>query len=114
MVQLDVQKTIFRTHISHYEFLVMSFRLSNVLAIFQHIMNELILVFFYNILIYSSTWFDHLIHLQIVLQALLDNGFVAKRKKSSFGKLQVLYLGHMIFEQGVSMDSLKIFNIIKW
>ena len=74
----DVFKTAFQTHNDHYEFLVMLFGLTNALATFQSLMNEvlrkylrkLVLVFFYDILIYSQSMTEHLHHLQIVFELL--------------------------------------------
>lgn len=87
--KLDVSKIAFRTHSGHYQFLVMPFGLMNVPATFQSTMNELfrpylrkfVLVIFNDILVYSSTWSDHLTHLQIVLHLLWDNAFVVNRKQ---------------------------------
>ncbi|WVZ95681.1 LOW QUALITY PROTEIN: hypothetical protein U9M48_041415 [Paspalum notatum var. saurae] len=118
----DVEKTAFRTHEGLYEFLVMPFGLSNAPATFQALMNTIlrrylrrfVLVFFDDILIFSTTWSEHLLHVRIVLQALQDNGLVLKRSKCSFGQTSVAYLGHVISEQGVAMDAGKVQAIVDW
>jgi hypothetical protein len=74
----DIAQTAFRTHHSHFEFLVMSFGLSNAPAIFQALMNDVlspylrrfVLVFFDDILIYSASWAEHLQHVAIVFNEL--------------------------------------------
>jgi hypothetical protein len=95
----DIDKTTFRTHHGHYEFLVMPFGLSNALATFQALMNDMlrpylrkfVLVFFDDILIYSSSWAEHLQHISIVLNELQARQIHLKRLKCSFGAPSVAY-----------------------
>ena len=100
VVDFDIHKTTFRTHESHYKFLIIPFRLSNAPSTFQSLMNELfkpyrrrfILVFFDDILIYSTTWSDHLQHLRSALSVLKNNQLYVKKSKCRFGLLEVDYL----------------------
>jgi hypothetical protein len=122
MFTKDIDKTAFRTHHGHYEFLVMPFGLSNAPATFQALMNDVlcpylqrfILVFFYDILIYSSSWAKHLQHISIVLNELRAHLLHLKRSKCSFGAPSVAYLGHVISEAGVTMDADKVEAVSAW
>ena len=76
----DIMKTTFRTRYGHYEFVVISFRLTNSPATFMDLMNTiykqylnlLVIIFIDNILIYSRSEEEHASHLGVVLQTLQD------------------------------------------
>jgi len=118
----DIPKTAFHTHEGHYEFVVMPFGLTNAPATFQGLMNDLfrphlrkfMLVFFYDTLVYSHTWMDHLSHLHTVLQILSTNHLFVKKLKCHFGVMQVDYLGHLISQEGVQVDPAKTKAVNEW
>ena len=118
----DVYKTSFKTHSGHYEFLVIPFGLTNALATFQGLMNQIfrpslrrfVLVFFDDILVYSSTFEAHLLYLQQVFQLMRQHTLVAKLSKCSFGTSKVEYLGHLISSKGISTDARKVQTVQEW
>jgi hypothetical protein len=118
----DIPKIAFSTHQGHFEYVVMPFGLTNAPAIFQTLMNQLlqkylmkfVLVFFYDILIYSKTKAGHVEHLNIVLKLLHQHSLFANRSKCVFGQDKVEYLGHIITSAGVSTDPTKISDVQAW
>ena len=88
----NVPKTVFRTRYGHYEFLVMSFSLTNTPAAFMALMNKVfqsylekfMIVFIDDILVYSKSREEHEQHLRIVLQTLREKQLYAKLSKCEF------------------------------
>ena len=82
----DIPKIAFQTRYGHYEFLVMSFGLTNAPAAFMDLMNRVfeeyldkfIIVFIDDILVYSCTIEEHELHLKIVLKKWREKRLYAK------------------------------------
>ncbi|KAL0551702.1 hypothetical protein IC582_010791 [Cucumis melo] len=118
----DVPKTTFCSRYGHYEFIVMSFGLTNAPAVFMDLMNRVfrefldtfVIVFIDDILIYSKTEAKHEEHLRMVLQTLRDNKLYGKFSKCEFWLKQVSFLGHVVSKAGVSVDPAKIEAITSW
>ena len=104
----DIPKTAFTTRYGLYEFLVMSFGLTNAPAYFINLMNKVfmkyldwfVVVFVDDILVYSQNEEAHEDHLKLVLQKLRDNQLYAKFLKCDFWLKEVSFLGHIITNGG--------------
>ena len=100
----------------------MPFSLTNAPTTFQSLMNDIfkgalrrfVLVFFDDILIFSSSWKDHLSHLEFVLNTLKHHQLFARFSKCSFGVREIDYLGHMLLGAGVAMETTKLQAMIDW
>lgn len=65
-------------------------------GIFKPLLRRFVIVFFDDILVYSSSAEEHVTHLREVLNILRDNSFFIKKSKSAFGVSTIDYLGHII------------------
>ncbi|KAL4340238.1 hypothetical protein GQ457_08G028370 [Hibiscus cannabinus] len=118
----DVLKTAFRTRYGHYELLVMPFGLTNAPAAFMDLMNmvfheyldQFVVVFIDDILMYSQTEEDHDRHLRLVLQTLLDNQLYAKLSKCELWIREVVFLGNVVSSEGIRVDPKKVEAIVNW
>jgi hypothetical protein len=118
----DIPKTAFRTRYGLYEYTVMSFGLTNVLAYFMYLMNKVfmeyldkfIIVFINDILKFSKTAEEHEEHLGLVLEKLRSNQLYAKFSKCEFWLTEVVFLGHVISAGGVSVDPGKVKDVLNW
>ncbi|KAL4026110.1 hypothetical protein IC575_014534 [Cucumis melo] len=118
----DIAKTAFRTRYGHYEFRVKPFGLTNAPAVFMDLMNRIfhryldqfVIVFIDDILVYSVDRESHEEHLRIVLQTLREKQLYAKFSKCEFWLEQVVFLGHVVSAKGVSVDPQKVEAIVNW
>ena len=118
----DVPKTAFRTRYGHYEFLVMPFGLTNAPAAFMDLMNrvfrpyvdQFVVVFIDDILVYSKDAQEHEQHLRIVLETLREKKLYAKLSKCDFWLKEVSFLGHIVSAEGIRVDPAKIEAVVNW
>ena len=102
------EKTAFITNQGLFEFCVMPFGLTNVPAVFQRLMQRVLMglnpvdgpdfvtVYIDDVLIFSKTLEEHLTHIHSVLKRLLDVGLKLKPGKCKFLRKEVEYLGHIL------------------
>jgi hypothetical protein len=118
----DIPKTAFTTRYGLFEYLVMSFILSNSPAHFTYLMNSVfmpeldkfVVVFIDDILIYSKNEEEHAKHLQIVLTRLREHQLYAKFSKCTFWLEEIQFLGHVLFAKGIAVDPSKVKDILEW
>ncbi|WVZ89848.1 hypothetical protein U9M48_036201 [Paspalum notatum var. saurae] len=118
----DIPKTAFSTRYGLYEYLVMSFGLTNAPAFFMYMMNSVfmneldkfVVVFIDDILIYSKNEKEHEEHLRVVLTRLREHKLYAKFSKCAFWLKEVGFLGHILSEKGVAVDPSKVKDVLNW
>ena len=104
------------------EFLVMPFGLTNVLAVFMDLMNrvfrpyvdQFVLVFIYNILVYSKDRENHDTHLRVMLETLRKEQLYAKLSECEFWLNEVSFLGHIVSKERILVDPKKIEVVVEW
>ncbi|KAI3726792.1 hypothetical protein L1987_66598 [Smallanthus sonchifolius] len=122
VLEEDIPKTAFRTRYGDYEFVVMPFGLTNAPAVFMDLMNracrpyldQFVIVFIDDILIYSRTKADHEKHLKLILELLKKEQLYAKFSKCEFWLREVQFLGHVINDKGIHVDPSKVEAVKNW
>jgi hypothetical protein len=112
----DRHKTAFTTQNGHYQFKRMAFGFTNAPPTFQRIMTKILrkvigkfaLVYLDDVIIFSKTEDEHLMHIGIVFGLIHKSGMKLKLAKCCFFQLSVLYLGQIMSEKGSSTDPKKI------
>ncbi|CAN4118138.1 unnamed protein product [Withania somnifera] len=118
----DIPKTTFRTRYGHYEFLVMSFGLTNAPAAFIDLMHRVlnpyldsfVIVFIDDILVYSRSKSDHDQDLGLILRTPREHKLYAKFSKCEFWLEFVAFLGHIVSKGGIKVDPAKIRVVRDW
>ena len=82
--------------------------------VFQPYLDQFVVVFVEDILIYSKSEEEHKDHLRIVLQVLRDQKLYAKFSKCEFWLIEVKFLGHIVLASAVLVDPEKVEAIMSW
>ena len=120
--EVDIPKTAFQTRYVHFEFIVMPFILMNaprgfkdlMHRVFQPYLDQFVVVFVDDILVYSNSKEEHENHLRTVLHALRNHRLDAKFSKCELYLIEVRFLGHVVSASGISVDSEKVEAIRSW
>jgi hypothetical protein len=118
----DIPKTAFTMRYGLYEYLVMSFGLTNAPTHFMYLMNsvfmseldQFIMVIIDDILVYLNSMEEHEDHFRIVLQRLWEHQFYAKFSKCEFWIKKVPFLSHVVSPQGTTVDPSKVKEVFDW
>ncbi|GBG71634.1 hypothetical protein CBR_g9050 [Chara braunii] len=118
----DRYKTAFKTRYGHFEWLVMSFGLTNAPTTFQaamttefrQMLDRFVLIYLDDILVYSRSLDEHVEHLCTVLERLRQAKYKANRDKCEFAQQELEYLGHYVTPQGIRPLADKIEAIRVW
>jgi hypothetical protein len=116
----DVSKNAFSTRYGLYDYLVISFGLTNAPTHFMYLMNSIfmpeldkfVMIFIDDILIYSKSEEEHTRHLRVILQRLRDHQLYAKVSKCAFWMKEVPFLEHIISTEGIAVDPSKIQEVL--
>ncbi|MGH8486283.1 MAG: reverse transcriptase family protein, partial [Pseudomonas sp.] len=122
IAEQDIEKTAFRTRYGHFEFMVLPFGLTNAPATFMHLMqsifrpwlDQFVIVFLDDILIYSKTLDEHREHIRQVLDVLRRNQLYGKLSKCEFFRSKISFLGHTLSADGKGMEEDKVQAIRDW
>lgn len=112
----DEHKTAFKTHQGHLQFGVLPYEVTGGPATFQSaidtvlspVLRHSVLVFMDDILVHTETLEEHVERLTNVLQLLAQHELYAKRLKCMFAQRSIIYLGHVISDQGMVIDDSKV------
>jgi hypothetical protein len=121
-VDANIPKTCIRTRYGSFEFLVMPFGLTNSPSTFQAVMNdffreyldEFVMAYIEDILIFSRTAEDHLRHVELILARLRQHQRFANMSKCEFNRASLPFLGHVADQDGVEMKQIKVQALADW
>ena len=115
----DQEKTAFSTQRGHYEFLCLPFDLTNAPSTFQRAMDLVLrkhkdycLVYIDDLICFSASFAEHLLHLQAVMDSLTAAHLIVKLPKCHFAQLEVKFLGYLVSNKSIKPDPEKVAAIL--
>ncbi|KAL9281342.1 putative nucleotidyltransferase, Ribonuclease H [Arabidopsis thaliana] len=75
---------------------------------------KFVVVYFDDILIFSKSVAEHEKHIRDVLEILCQEKFFAAKQKCEFGMKEIQFLGYVISDKGLSVDSAKVEAVKSW
>ena len=118
----DTYKTAFQTRYGLYEFKVLPFGLTSASVtfmqlmndIFQDLLDECVIIYIDDILVYSKDIESHCRHVNEVLKRLRQHRLFIKQAKCEIGKTKLSFLGHIIGAEGLQVDPTKVDTVKNW
>jgi hypothetical protein len=122
MKEGDEWKTAFKTKYGLYQWLFMPFGLTNAPSTFMRLMNHVlrafigkfVVMYFDDILVYSTNLDEHIEHLRCVLEVLRCEKLYANFKKCTLCMEKVVFLGYVVSTKGIEVDEEKVKVIKEW
>ena len=122
ILEANVPKIAFNSRYEHFEFAVIPFGLTNAPAAFMDLMHrvfklyldQFMVVFIDDILVYFKSREHHERHLRIVLQTLREHKIFTKFNKCEFWLKEIAVLGHIISNERITVDPAKVETVSKW
>ena len=118
----DSDKTAFVTRRGQFRFKVLSFGLANSPSVFQRLMDlvlagmtwETCLVYIDDVIVFSKTFDEHVVRLSAVLQRIRNAGLKLKPSKCRLFQRRVVFLGHVLSDEGIEPDPEKVAAVVNW
>ena len=121
--QFSRQWTAFQFESNVYQFTTVPYGFKNSLATFIRALekvlgdcglNNNLIMYVYDLLIHSSTFTEHLQHIDLVLDKLTSGGFTVNSTKYQLCKREIKFLGHIISDEVVKADRERIEAILRY
>ena len=100
----------------------MPFRLTNALALFQALINDMVRLcldcfacaYLNNIVVYSKTLCEHILHVREILKQLQACSLFVQKKNCKFHRKSIKFLGFVIGSGFIQMDPKKVKSVAFW